>query len=157
MALVGIYREFTDFLVRSIIKQLACIVCQFTFQTILVIHGVVGIIHSKIKSESGRIAGKDIVQTAVLQLVIVAVLEVSVYINRTFTIVRKGTVVTHTQFVILVYLIAIFSIDIMLPALCIDFLCLRDVIYLSVIRMLGCQIHHRHYMRITRIVRDIQR
>jgi len=157
VALVGIYRELADFLVRSIIKQLTGIVCQFTFQTILVIHGIVRIIHPKVKSESGRIAGKDIVQTAVLQLVIVAVLEVPVYINRTFTIIRKGTVVTHAQLIILVYLIAVLSIDIMLPALCIDFLCLRDVIYFSVIGMLGCQVHHRHYMRITRIVRDIQR
>jgi len=136
VALVGIYRELADFLVRSIIKQLACIVCQFTFQTILVIHSVVRIIYPKVKSESRRIAGKNIVQTAVLQLVIVAVLEVSIYINRTFTIIRKGTVVTHAQLIILVYLIAVLSIDIMLPALCIDFLCLRDVIYFSVIGML---------------------
>ena len=78
VALVGIYRELAYFLVRSIIKQLTGIVCQFTFQTILVIHGIVRIIHPKIKSESGRIAGKNIVQTAVLQLVIVAVLEISV-------------------------------------------------------------------------------
>ena len=113
---------------------------------VIVIHGIVRIIHPKIQSEAGRIAGKDIVQTAVLQLVIVAVLEVPVYINRSFAIVRQGTVVAHTQLIILIYLIAIFSIDVMSPALCIDFLCLCDVIYLPVIIMQGSQVHHGHDM-----------
>ena len=94
-------------------------------------------------------------QTAVLQLVIMTILKVSVYINRTFAIVRKGTIIAHAQLVILVYLIAIFSIDVMLPAFCIDFLYLRDVIYFSAICMFGCKIHYSHHMRITRIIRYI--
>ena len=137
MTLVSIHRELAYLLVRSIIKQLTAVVCHSALQTIVVIHRIVCIVHSKIKSEAGRITGKNIVQPAVLQLVVVTVLEVSVYINRPFTVVRHSTVVTYTQLIILVYLITVFGIDVMPPALRVNFLCLRDVIYLPVIIVFG--------------------